>query len=404
MEFDVVIIGGGLSGLVCGIRLQEAGVRCAVVSTGQSELHFSSGSFDLISQLPDGTPVTDPVEALDLLEEDHPYRRIGRLRFKHYAEEVPQLLYRCNILVQYGLLENRYRITPQGLMKPTWLPFADFQLFDDPHHLPWRKALLLNFEGFADFYVQPIAEMMLARGVQCATDSLLFPWVETLRQRLNELTSVNIACVFEYTEQIDELVAAIDRRAGESEVVVLPAVFGLSSSASYQYLRARMEKKLCLVPTMPPSVPGIRTQRQLRERFCRLGGTFLAGDTVQHAVMDGDRVRSIRTVNQQEVELSAQQFVLATGGFFSHGLVARDHEVCEPIFGADVQQKVHAGFGVKTDEHFHPSIGGRRIPNLFAIGSVLPGVDPAHEGCSGGVALLTAFAVADRIINQTIEP
>ena len=33
--------------------------------------------------------MTDPVEALDQLEEDHPYRRIGKLRFEHYAEEIP---------------------------------------------------------------------------------------------------------------------------------------------------------------------------------------------------------------------------------------------------------------------------------------------------------------------------
>jgi len=403
MKFDVVIIGGGLSGLVCGIRLQEAGIRCAIVSTGQSELHFSPGTFDLLSQMPDGMPVTHPVEMLDMLEEDHPYRRIGRLRFEHYAEEIPQLLYRCNILVQDTLLENRYYITAQGQMKPTWLPFADFQLFDDPHHLPWKKALLLNFEGFADFYVQPIADAFQSRGVQCQTDTLVLPAVERLRQSLTELTSVNIASIFEYTEQIDELVKLINPMAAESEVVVLPAVFGLSSSASYQYLRQRLDKELCLVPTMPPSVPGIRTQRQLRDRFCRLGGTFIVGDTVERAVVNHQEVEGIYTRRQEGVELTADHFILASGSFFSHGLVTENDEVKEPIFGADVSQKAHMGYGVTTDAQFHPMLQGQRIKNLYAIGSVLPGFDPTREGCGGGVALLTAFSVANRIINQMVE-
>ena len=77
MVFDTILIGGGLSSLVCGIKLQEAGQKCLIVSAGQNALHFSSGAFGLLGRLPDGTEVREPLKSMSFLPADHPHSKIG---------------------------------------------------------------------------------------------------------------------------------------------------------------------------------------------------------------------------------------------------------------------------------------------------------------------------------------
>lgn len=72
MNFDVVIIGGGLAGLTCGIVLQEQGKRCVIINNGQAAIDFASGSLDLLSRLPNGTFVKNIPENLTALSAQLP--------------------------------------------------------------------------------------------------------------------------------------------------------------------------------------------------------------------------------------------------------------------------------------------------------------------------------------------
>jgi len=103
MKFDTIIIGGGLTGLLCGIRLQRKGQKCAVISAGQSAMHFWSGAFDLLNRMPDGTDVDYPLESIGKLPQTHPYSIIG-------ADKVLGHLRRATEL--FGILDSGH-ISPK---------------------------------------------------------------------------------------------------------------------------------------------------------------------------------------------------------------------------------------------------------------------------------------------------
>ena len=410
MRFDTIIIGGGLSGLACGIRLQRGGARCAILSTGQSALHFSSGSFDLLNRLPDGRAVEHPAQAVGELPEGHPYALLGT-EFARYAREARELLVQCGVAVRGDLDKNRLHLTPMGTLKSSWLTLSDFRTFDSPEELRGKQVRIVNFSGFLDFNTAFVAEALESYGAECRLESLSLPEVDRLRVNPTEMRAVNIARVLDRPDLFDRFVAALGAYAAEADLVVVPAVFGLDSTRYAERL-ARELPSVALVPTMPPSVAGIRTQQQLRRTFEQLGGVFMAGDTVVRTQIVNNRVERIHTANRAAVPLQAANFVLASGSFFSRGLVADMARVREPLFELDVRHDAeraawydprffhrqnYLAYGVAVDERFRALKEGRALENLYAVGSVLSGFNPIHEGCGAGVALLTALRAADQM-------
>lgn len=177
MKFDTVIIGGGLSGLVCGILLSKQGQRCVVISSGQSALHFSSGSFDLLNTLPDGTRVENPVEAVkDLICQapEHPYVKLGEEKFAELVGKVPGFLKAAGITVIGNGQKNNYRISPMGTLKPTWLTLTGLPVSEKGDSLPWKKVAIFNIVGFLDFYTQFIADEFRKAGTESSLHLLQF--------------------------------------------------------------------------------------------------------------------------------------------------------------------------------------------------------------------------------------
>lgn len=418
MRFDTVIIGGGLAGMTCGIRLAEAGQHCAIVSQGQSAIHFSSGSFDLLGQLPDGTAVSDPAAGIAALAEccpTHPYAVIGAGNCLRLASQAAELLRRAGIRVVGDCHRNHFRITPMGKSKATWLTIDGYLTTEEAGRLPFRRVCIVNIEGFLDFYPEFIAEELRKYGVECRFGLFNHPDLEQIRRNPSEMRSANIARVFDHEANLEALAEALCKEAEGCEALILPAIVGLNRNDSLEYLRQRVGCPVHLLPTLPPSIPGIRAQQALQHRFRSLGGEYFLGDSVLSAEIEQGCVRRIFTANHGNIPFEADHFVLATGSFFSKGLVATPDRILEPVFGADTDyvpnraewyslrffdRQRYQAFGVKTDPSLRVLKQGTPLENLYCAGAGLRGFHPVQEACGAGVSLLSALHVAERILND----
>lgn len=418
MKFDTIIIGGGLAGLVCGIYLSEHGQRCVAISSGQSALHFSSGSFDLLNALPDGSTVRHPLQAVEELIRQmpsHPYAKLGKEKFAELSARARVVLEKAGVPVAGDEYENHYRVTPMGTLKPTWLTLND--QFGNAHEnvLPWKKVAIFNILGFLDFYTQFIADEFRKIGTESMIRAFNFPALEHLRKNPTEMRSTNIARVFDKPENLRQLTEVLKNESGDCEAIVLPAILGVSRNDVLDELQKEVGKPVCLLPTLPPSVPGIRTQQQLRKYFQQAGGVYMLGDTVLRADKEGNRITGLYSYNHGDIPFVGKNVVLASGSFFSQGLIATPDRIYEPVFGLDVTYEQdrekwydldvfaaqpYQNFGVKTDHEFRAVYQGQVLDNLYVTGAVLEGFNAIKEGSGAGVSVLSALYVADQILSK----
>ncbi len=373
MKYDTVIIGGGLAGITAGISLQQAGQKTAIVSAGQNALHFFSGSFES-------------------LEED---------------PRTVELFREAGVRVHGG---KGWRLMPAGTFAPACLSLEDISFF--PEQKMKGKALIVNLKGYPDFFTAFLAEGLEKAGMQCRIGLIDLPEMEHLRISPSEMRSVNIARVLDgiWEKVISEL-RLLHKDEG---LILLPQVFGLKDPEIPDRIRRAVPARVVFIGTMPPSVPGIRTQMQLKRRYEVLGGTFLMGDEVTSIAVHEGIVSSITTRNLDSCRLFGKDFILATGGFFSKGLCAHPDRISEPLLGLEVvslptrsdwydkdffAEQPYMGFGVKTDPGLHPFLEGQAVRNLYAIGSLLGGTRP-DLGRAAGLAVKSAFLAADNILSS----
>jgi glycerol-3-phosphate dehydrogenase subunit B len=415
---DVVVIGAGLSGLTAAVRLAEGGLRTVVVAQGVGATHLAPATIDVLGYAPD--LVEHPAETLPAFAAEHPDHPYARLSAETVAASIAWFRERVPGLGYTGSLdENLIVPTAVGVTKPTAL-VPEAMAAGDVR--AGGRFVFVGLRALKDFYPAYVADnlsqlkvpsgaIVEARAVQLSDPG-----------READVNPLGYARLFEEPDFRKAVASELLPRLEPGEVVGFPSVLGLDRhSAAWHELQDLLGRPVFEVPALPPSVPGIRLFRALREAFGRAGGRVVLGPTATGAEARGGLVNAlvVRGAANRSTSYPARWFVLATGGFAAGAILLDSYgEVRETVFELPVagvpptdQPRFLRGYfadhpmaraGLAVDQRFRPvDAEGRPVfGNVFAAGAVLGGAEPWREQSGNGLALATGFAAASEILEE----
>ena len=459
---DLLVIGAGLTGLFAAYTAARAGLRVRVIAQGAGATHWHAGTIDLLGYLPDGeSTVTNWTQALPELPPAHPYRLLGTEAIAKALDEFQRLTAAAELpYVRAGtdmnlttsspqdgrtsqksdgdeqvndpnLGRNLHLISPVGAPRPVYLAPAAQQAasFEDD-----RPLVIVGLQGMPDFYPELIAENLQRQGHRARSATLHLSRI-TNRRDNNPLHVARLLDQSAAQAQLTEMVVDVTA-AGER--VGLPAVLGLNahvafvtqlhestSNRSRQDSPSNQSQQVGIsvfeIPTLPPSVPGLRLDAALRTQLASLGVRVEIGMVVCGFHATGRRLQWIETeTGSRPLRHTARNYLLATGGILGGGIYAdRCGRVKETVFDLPLtapqarshwlrplflDKRDHPIFqaGVSVDHRFRPldEAGVPVYDNLWAAGSTLAHTDPIRERSREGIAIATGYAAANGVVTS----
>lgn len=404
-NYDVVVIGGGLSGIAAAESARSRGARVALLTDGGSMLELASGCIDLMGADCSGSVVEKPWDAIAALAQEnpeHPYALVGadQVRLAVAAFQGMAAEAGLNFKVD-GSQANQWIVTALGHLKPTYL--VQEGVATPQKGKPVR---VIGFRGMREFHPGVFAEGLRK---SLPDTQVTAEWLELPPHPLAEkdLTPMQVARLLEdrvYRERVTSLLKPVTPAPA---LVLFPAVLGLSRAAE---VRAEFSRALgapvAEVPLLAPSLPGLRLSQVLHRYLENRGVDVYSTCRVNGSEAADGRVSAVYgEAAGRKLEFRAKAFVLATGGLLGKGLVVEGKGLKEPIFnlpveapqdGADhwaSQEMMPTGghafvrCGIRTDEQLRP----QGWANLHVSGRMLAGCDPYAAYCGGGVAVATGW-------------
>jgi glycerol-3-phosphate dehydrogenase subunit B len=219
-------------------------------------------------------------------------------------------------------------------------------------------------------------------------------------------------------ENREKLAERIKPLIKDAAVVGLPAMLGMHDSQDVQeHLEALIGCPLFEIPTMPPSIPGLRIREAFEMKLPEKGVRLLFQNRVTLIRQESEGFLLEIGSNSPVSRVRAKGVILATGRFLGKGLYADRKRIREPLLNLPVYQpgprpewhrfdfmdtRGHLinRAGLEIDDYFRPldNSGKPEFDNLFAAGSILAHQDWIRMKCGSGMAMATAYAAVNAFL------
>lgn len=410
----VVVIGAGLAGLVAALRLAEAGARVTVVAKGSGSLHLSPGTIDVLGY--DPAPVASPRRALPGFvgaNPAHPYAHLADglgEAIDWFRERTPRMGY-------VGDLDaNMLLPTAIGVARPTALAPAAIAA---GALAAGRRLVVVGLRSLKDFFPALLADNLARAGLPGGAVEVRHREIATSpRPRYADVAGQVFARALDEAPFRRVLGDSLHGIAEPGETILMPAVLGLARAPeALAELSERAGAPLGEIPTVPPSVPGMRLNIELTAALERAGGRTVVGAPAVGREASGRRITAVLVRQAARARaLAADAVVLATGGFTAGGLELDSHGTLrEVVLGLPVAGPPEGERGLSGRHLDHQPLmasgvavdaAGRPVgpdgevvwDNLWAAGSIVAGALPWREKSGEGIAIAGGYRAASAIL------
>lgn len=407
---DVLVIGAGLAGLMAAYTSAKQGKKVTLLTWGEGTLTVNSGTIDILGFDENHKRVNNPLQGIDNLPADHPYKKIGRQALQEGLASFLELTKQHELTYIGSMEANQPVVTAIGTKKRT--TYAPLPMVLSEQALTKKKIRAVAIKGLKDFYGDVMIEN-LKKSFGPDKDYGVIP-IDTGLMGGRDITIQDVARYLDTPQGNADFLSQLED-LDQDTLLVLPPIFGSHGHTVYQTISQEMKATMVETTCLPPSVPGIRLRYAFRDELRQLGVDIVESSKAVASEIEGTKAVSvIANSASNQRRYYADRFILATGGFYSGGIEMRDFEKpIEPIFHLPIsfvkgedqwtneelfgsKAQGYAKTGIETNDLLQPvnKEGQVVLDNVYIVGRNLAGFDFCFEHSGNGIAIASAYKAA----------